>query len=298
MALWNYVREEAETNKRISGLLKKTAAAVVFLLMLSLFGVTSFGDYYSGDRPWSDAEKTVTCLGAADNIDPGVNPSRVLFSTLIRGEEGQPNAEYKYTISDNEITAGISDNHVITKSGSGSILCVPYKIRGAHVANINRLSVFVTDKEYYEEGARILQYGALFIDPEKEYYYQGTGYLTFESEDTWGNDYHIYLIAEDINGDGENDYASIPCELKPIHQHRFNYSAVGNKITATCDVEGRCNLKDKKISLEIVVGVDNNTFKYSKGVRRGAEINGRSIYNFNNATGLSVSSDQIRYMKE
>lgn len=33
------------------------------------------------------------------------------------------------------------------------------------------------------------------------------------SEDTWGTDYRVYLLAEDVNGTYQTDYAGFPLEI-------------------------------------------------------------------------------------
>ena len=62
-------------------------------------------------------------------------------------------------------------------------------------------------------GSQLLQYARLDAG---SFGLAGTG--TFSLDDsrvpgTWGRDYHVYLLAEDVNGEKETDYASAPVEV-------------------------------------------------------------------------------------
>lgn len=89
--------------------------------------------------------------------------------------------------------------------GSATIT-VPYTYTGSSVSQI---PVMITDKAYTESDALVLYYGAL----------QGisisntTGTGTFTLPSGLSDDCKIYIIAEDVNGDKETDYASKPVEI-------------------------------------------------------------------------------------
>jgi hypothetical protein len=83
-------------------------------------------------------------------------------------------------------------------------------------------------------------------------------------------------------------------ELYPVfgHKHSFTYSANGATITATCS-EANCDLTDSKVTLTI--GDPANI--YANDNSSSHEFTLEGLDDFNSATGLQVSADNIVYYK-
>lgn len=153
-----------------------------------------------------------------NNECPGVSPalnvdlSSVLFSSVISGAAGETGAEYKLTLLDDAMS--ITSGSGVTKSGN--TVTIPYSISGDHSGSATQVSVLVLDKEYSAgnaNGAEILDYQKLNID---NFSASGTGTYTLPetlSGKEAGADYHIYILAEDVNGEKETDYAGEPVEI-------------------------------------------------------------------------------------
>nr|MBQ8252241.1 leucine-rich repeat domain-containing protein [Lachnospiraceae bacterium] len=150
-------------------------------------------------------------------IHPGVSPafnlnlSSVLFSSVVSGTAGEAGAEYKLTLLDSDIT--ISSSGVTRK---GNTVFIPYNFKGTNMGKVTQVSVLILDKEYTAgntNGASILAYEKLNVE---NFAPSGTGVYTlpdFLNGKNPGTDYHVYVIAEDINGEKVTDYASAPTEV-------------------------------------------------------------------------------------
>ncbi|MBQ8108377.1 MAG: hypothetical protein IJ129_06505 [Ruminococcus sp.] len=75
------------------------------------------------------------------------------------------------------------------------------------------------------------------------------------------------------------------------HVHHFTYSADGATITATCS-DNDCTLTDHKVTLTIV---PNPVLYYNDGQPKEASLEG--LEDFNAATGLNITTDDITYYK-
>ena len=143
-----------------------------------------------------------------------VNLNKILFSTLVNGEAGKANAEYKLTIVDNDMTYS-SSLPFQTKLGdvtrSGNEITVPFSVSGQRAANATQISVLVTDKIRTAEDAQILKYGKLDLTSGSV---TSNGVGTFElpegCDEASGENYYVYVFAEDVNEGNLADYASAP----------------------------------------------------------------------------------------
>ncbi|MDY3745996.1 MAG: DUF6273 domain-containing protein, partial [Lachnospiraceae bacterium] len=152
------------------------------------------------------------------NSYPGVSPAfnvnlqSVLFSSVISGTAGETGAEYKLTLLDDDMTIALGSG--VTKSGN--MVTIPYSIGGTNGGNATQASVLILDKEYTAgntNGAKVLAYDKLNVD---SFSTTGTGSFTLPdslSGKKAGTDYHIYIVAEDVNEEKETDYASTPVEV-------------------------------------------------------------------------------------
>ena len=148
-----------------------------------------------------------------------VNLKSVIFSSVVAGTAGQVGAEYKLTLQDSNIKSDVTSGE--KTSYDGTTVTVPYTISGSDSGNVTQLSVFILDKEYTAgntNGAKIKYYSRLSTSAAPGTSGSGTFSLPSDiSMDKWGTDYQVYLIAEDVNGTYESDYASEPVRLeKPV----------------------------------------------------------------------------------
>ena len=150
----------------------------------------------------------------ADNYaSPALNLDRnkILFSTLLSGEEGKAGAEYKLTIEDDDIQLALPEGQD-AKFENGA-WTVPYILSGKNAGSVNQLSVMVLSKDYR---------GGDLGDPNLVYYAKidatpsVNGTVSFalpsdlSSQYMWGAGYQLYLVAENVNGMMETDYSSKP----------------------------------------------------------------------------------------
>ncbi|MBQ9934696.1 MAG: hypothetical protein IJO70_02515 [Lachnospiraceae bacterium] len=140
-----------------------------------------------------------------------INPSSVLFSSVISGTAGETGAEYKLTLLDSDMT--IAGNGDVTRSGDK--VTIPYTISGTNAGNATQVSILILDRAYSEatkNEAVVKYYGALDTSAGN-----GTGTFTLPAElsdKVCGKDYYAYIIAEDVNGEKETDYASAPVKIQ------------------------------------------------------------------------------------
>ena len=143
----------------------------------------------------------------------------IISTSLISGTKGEPGAEYKLTIPDSDLSVSI-DN--VSKSNDNTFT-VGYTITDNSSIDPTQLSVLVTDGHTTwtdngwscsQVGGNIsyLQYTKLNVE---NFGLSGTGTFTLDSGITGilGEDYHVYILAEVVNGEHETDYASPPVEI-------------------------------------------------------------------------------------
>ncbi|MCR5058256.1 MAG: DUF6273 domain-containing protein [Clostridiales bacterium] len=140
-------------------------------------------------------------------IAPALNVDHdsVLFSTAIEGNYGELGTEYKLTLLDPELQVSLTGDFMKT----GLKITVPYSLTGDSVTANTKMSYVFTSKALGEAGNTILAYGTM----NQENSQSGSFYLFKGLTGTWGQDYHVYVFAENVNGTYESDYASAPVEL-------------------------------------------------------------------------------------
>lgn len=232
----------------------------------------------------------VTGLGG---VSPAfnINLSSVIFSSLISGTAGEAGAEYKLTLKDTDM---VITPDTITKSGT--TITVPYTITGDNAGNATQVSVLLTDSAYTVGTAATsgYYYTKLSVD---DWGTSGSGTFTLPNDYAdliCGEDYYAYILAEDVNGANETDYASEPVSITiPSHVHEFTYAAGtgddADTITATCSA-AECDLANNKVSLTIVAPTRTT---YNDENSAAATLTGLSA--FNAATVLSIAASNIKY---
>jgi len=174
-------------------------------------------EYYSSievPAVYSDGsiyDDLVTCdvLGVSPALN--ISQSSVLFTTCVAGTKGETGAEYKLTFIDPDLELALSSSAYY----SGNTITVPFSISGKDPSEVSQISVLITDKEYTDKDAEILYYDSLNVTGNISS--SGTGTFTLpEDLNDLGSGYHLYVFAEDINGDHESDSASKPSEILNI----------------------------------------------------------------------------------
>ncbi len=170
-----------------------------------LLAVVNDGGFYT--RPSSDAG--VYRGSGPIGVSPALNigQDHILFSSLT----GNGEDEFKLTLLDSGLIVTVPEGGKV--SVRGSTVTVPCEAEGPDADPGTRLSVLILDREYIPgvtNDAVILGYAAL----------KGTSGAggTFDlpagcEPDGWGTDYHVYILAENLNGPCRTDCASLPVPL-------------------------------------------------------------------------------------
>jgi hypothetical protein len=144
-----------------------------------------------------------------------VNTNLVLFTSVVKGTAGAVGSEYKLTVIDKIMTAYAESNTML----SDGTISFSYCVNGEHFGNATQLSYLILDKTYTssnQNGAKILYYGKMNTGSSAKLPQRGTASFQLPADlnyDLWNRTYFIYFFAEDINGEHETDYASVPFEI-------------------------------------------------------------------------------------
>lgn len=163
----------------------------------------------------------------AVGVSPALNVKR--SSVLFASESGMNKAAstltqvadstaktWKLTLLDSSKRVSVSNGQNITRADNGGAVAitVPYTYTDSSITNaVSQISVMLTDKVYNASDAKVLYYGALQNATITAGGTTGTGTFTLPSaleDKTCGTDYYAYIIAEDVNGEHQTDYASTP----------------------------------------------------------------------------------------
>ena len=143
-------------------------------------------------------------------IAPALNVIRnmVIFTTNISGKPGEPGAEYKLTLADLNMQISVPKGKAVTASGKK--ITVPYQISGDNAETATRVSVVIVNNS----GQSMIYYDALEGSFSNNSASEGTFTLPDSLDiSAWGKDYYVYILAEDINGTKETDYAGAPIAI-------------------------------------------------------------------------------------
>ena len=173
-------------------------------------------------------------MSSTDGVSPAfnLNLSSVIFSSVISGTAGSAGAEYKLTILDDDMNVALSDGGI---KREGNVVTVPYSITGNNAGKATQVSVLITDEAYVPGTAKTsgYVYAKLSVD---SFGTSGSGTFTLPdayADKTWGTDYHVYLLAEDIYWGKETDYACISSEiLLPAVNATITKAPIANKCLA------------------------------------------------------------------
>lgn len=162
----------------------------------------------------------------------GVSPAfnlgldKILFASEVDMDKARDliigcsssDTKWKLTLLDSGKSVKVTDGQSVTRADNteSTTITVPYTYTDSNTTNpVSQISYMITDKAYTESGAQVLYYEAL-TGTLSAAGTAGTGTFTLPSDlkaRTCGTDYRVYIIAEDVNGDKETDYASTPYEI-------------------------------------------------------------------------------------
>ena len=146
----------------------------------------------------------------ADGVSPAfnVNLESVIFTSLISGSAGDTGAEYKLALLDPGVAFDETAGKNPEINSDGTTVTIPYKVTGTY----NRVSVMMLDKEY-EAGnkneATVKYYSKLTESDGEDGFKTGT----FSLPDNYDPNWKIYIVAEQVNGGNDTDYASKPLKI-------------------------------------------------------------------------------------
>ncbi len=187
----------------------------------------------------SQGEKNCKDKGYTAGYCPAfvVNPNDILFSYMVTdydqyNKSNYYGKDYTFTLRDTDI--GISAPYGAEIDSTGKTLTLKYDVTGSHKGNVNRLSALVLDKEYSRNNfssTSIKDYRPLTITEGN--ITSGTAKVTLNDNYSDTSKYYIYLVAEDINGIFETDYAGDPVRITAFHQWNLSENKDGS-VKATC----------------------------------------------------------------
>ncbi|MBR6159150.1 MAG: hypothetical protein IKQ40_02520, partial [Lachnospiraceae bacterium] len=151
-----------------------------------------------------------------------INPASVIYTSRIGGSGYSFGTKYKFTLKDSDLSIALQGGTSVTRSVN--TITVPYSITDNDTVNDpTRVSLLLL-KHSYTAGKAV--YDAtnatgikeFCIIPQNGSYAGLTGTATFTLPDEYedaacGSGYYAYLIAEDVNGAYETNYASAPFQI-------------------------------------------------------------------------------------
>ena len=156
--------------------------------------------------------ESAKCFSPAFNID--------LSSIVLVSDDpdtyGEYGTEYKLTLVDEAINVSLTGDTPPLLTADG--VQIYYTVKGFNAEKVNRLSVLIINKPYTPgntNDADFRYYEELTLQGTSSFT-KGLGTFRLPSNypvDQWGRTYHVYLLAEDVNGLHETDYCSAPLEL-------------------------------------------------------------------------------------
>lgn len=246
-----YYNDTGDSNTRGKYFLDENASKRVSWWWLRSEGNDKIDGYNTVGTVYDTKVRALSVIDEWVGVSPALylKTAPILYSSLVNGSEGQAGSEYKLTVKDEGLS--VSYNNV---EGEDDTISVSYTFEdNSESADPTQISVVVTDKAWDSETKlneiSVIQYTKLAMD---SFGSSGTGTFTLDPDPTgtFGQDYHVYILAEDVNGTYETDYASEPVELKPPVQ------------ASAEDVEVTYDGKPHSISVNITGDTEGVTVKY------------------------------------
>ena len=191
---------------------KKGGSSVYWWLRSAISGYDDTAGFVYYDGSLIDDSVSDVGIGVAPALN--INQKSIIFNTAV---ENEANA-YKLTLSDSNLKIAVPAGQYVT--ATGTTITVPYAISGKDAGTATRASILITKGEWDAEKANIILYDELGASTAS------SGTFTLPSGydlSGWGTDYHVYILAEDINGEQETDYASTPVEIALTQTYTVTY---------------------------------------------------------------------------
>ena len=171
--------------------------------------------------------------GYSIGVSPALNVDlkSIVFSSLVSGQAFETGAEFKLTINDEDLVINMPEDGEVSLTDRE--ITVPYEIIGKDASNATQITYLITDIKYQDD----LNSSFLYMDSMYNTFSASNGALKQSGEgkfelpsdldiNKWGEDYYVYVFAEDVNGMKETDYASNLVELKkPVKKEEQNQTA-------------------------------------------------------------------------
>lgn len=190
-----------------------------------------------------------TCHGGV-GVSPAMNidPSKVLFTTVVDGTAGEPGATYALTLVDEDLTVAVTENQEATRKGKE--ITVPYTLGGNNKDDATSIALMILDKEYSATGydGNVLAYLTGKVNdkgeitytlpddvtiPENAYYYL-TAIGKEAGEDTGSASALVQLAIEGGAQPADDKEAPADTTVREACHHRYEWDTV-RKGTATTD---------------------------------------------------------------
>ncbi len=170
--------------------------------------VENYGDNY---RAYLSGDTVLNGHGVSPAFNVSLNS--VLFSSYIPSSVavGEPGAEYKLTLLDNDISVGVTQDKIVSRNGNA--VTVPYTITNSSATSEpTHVGLLLMDSEWSAGTSSTDGFAFMKVPVD------GTGNAAFTMPDEYaekicGTNYYAYLIALDENGEKETDYASTPVSI-------------------------------------------------------------------------------------
>lgn len=203
--------------------------------------------YVTTDGTIVQGKDTTAGGGMTTNVDL----SKILLSEVVTGEAGKLGAEYKLTLlagkNDYDIENIKIEPDTTDIKRTEDEVTVSYTLHNTNwtTYRINQVSVLFFDKPYGDSDAKLLAYEkiegqqfsnkndyGIYVDQRREKSFTVPEGLENKQ---CGKDYHAYLIAEQVNGEHESNFASAPVEITiPKGSYRIVHTVVkpqGDEVT-------------------------------------------------------------------
>lgn len=222
----------------------------------SAYGKSSSGAgcVLSGGKVFRDFVFEENGVVPAFNLDP----RGILFMTAadtaknaeIKPVETTEISEWKLTLTEGEtLEAGTVERH-------SDEITVPYRYRGDGASQI---SVMITDGDLKDSETVVKFYGKVSEDVFAD---KGSVTFTLPEDFDEGNE-TVYLLAEQVNGGNQTDYASEPVEigLPPVHEHKWEWRFDADGHWQVCVAPG-CDLDEE----DVMENYEEHDFGDNEGV--------------------------------
>ena len=170
-----------------------------------VLAVEGSGDFFTENAADAGVYRGSGAIGVSPALN--VDQQSILFTSLT----GNSADEFKLTLLDSGLAVTVPDGG--ETSIEGITVTIPCEAGGPDADSMTHVSVLILNKAYLPgnpNSANILCYTALQGAPADG----GTFDLPEGCDpEGWGTDYHVYLLAENLNGPCRTDYASIPLPL-------------------------------------------------------------------------------------